>query len=154
MRATAGLFRWQQGWHAIDSDEEPGIEICQGHSGDSSEILHKAVAEIATYKFGQTEITVGIDVPPGDPVPGVDWTAGDELDVTGAGSGIECEALTMSLDDQTGRWTDMPQFGAILDAPEKRIDRTLKSIGGITGGTSHLARPVARGQEPGTKPAQ
>jgi hypothetical protein len=149
MRATAILVRWQGGWRWV-GDPSLRIEICQGHAGDSSEVIRKAQQELVTYEDGQTEITVGVDPAAGDPVPGVDWVEGDEVFVDGAWR--EVEALTLTLDDQTGRWTAVPQFGVVLDMPEQRIDRTLKSIGGLNSGTSHLARPVGSLLPPGVRP--
>lgn len=150
MRANAILVRWQGGWRWVQDVTGLRIEISQGHSGDSSEVLRKADAEVDTYKAGQTEITVGIDPAIGDPVPSLDWIEGDELNVDGAWR--EVEALTSTLDDETGRWTDVPQFGVVLDMPEQRIDRTLGAIGGLNRGTSHLTRPVASIPPPNVKP--
>lgn len=152
MRATAILVRWQGGWKWVVpvSGTRLSIEICEGQSGDSAETIHKARAELRTYQDGQVEMTVGIDPALGDPVPGKDWTAGDQVVIDGGYD--EVVALTMTLNDATGRWSAVPQFGTRLDHPDQRIDRTLKSIGGIVGGTSHLARPVAPAQPPGVRP--
>lgn len=151
MRATAILIRWKNGWRWVDADAQPlRIEISQGHSGDSAEVIHKALAELDTYANGQTEITVGINPAVGDPVPSIDWIEGDELHVDGAWR--EVAALTSTLDDETGRWVDVPQFGVVLDAPEQRIDRTLQNIGGLNKGTSRLTRPVASIPAPNVKP--
>lgn len=139
MRATAVLAKGEFGWLFVSSDRFPRIEIQQDHAGDRSEVVHKVNQELVTYRDGQSQITVGIDVPPGDPVPGVDWTAGDEVEVDG--SFQEVEALTSRWDDVTGRWVDVPQFGSILDEPDERIARNFRSLGGVNGGTSHLARP-------------
>lgn len=152
MRATAVWVRWQGGWAYIDSEVTPGIEMCQGHSGDSAEVVRKAEAELDTYGQGQSEITVGIDVPAGDPVPSVDWIEGDEVHVDGAWR--EVEALTCTMDDETGRWTDVPQFGTVLDDAPERIARTFRNLGGLNGGTSHIARPVATIPPPQVRPPQ
>lgn len=150
MRANAILVRWKGGWRWVTDVSGVRIEISQGHAGDSAEVIHKANREVDTYKAGQSQVTVGIDVPAGDPVPSVDWIEGDEVHVDG--SWQEVEALTCTLDDETGRWVDVPQFGTVLDAPEERIDRTLASIGGLNKGTSHIARPVASLPSPNVKP--
>lgn len=150
MRATADLVRWQDGWRYIDSGADLGIEIAQGHSGDGPEVIRKAQAELATYGAGQTELTVGIRPLATDPVPGVDWIEGDELHIDGAWR--EAEALTSTWSDQTDQWDDVPQFGTVLDTPEDRIGQAFKGIGGLNGGTSHLARPVASIPQPNVKP--
>lgn len=151
MRFTAILVRWQDGWRWVESAEEPRIETCQGHSGDGAEVIHKASAELATYKFGQTEITVGIDPAAGDPVPGMDWTVGDEVEVDG--SFREVETLTVTIDDDTGRVSAVPQFGDIIDSPAERVDQNLAAIGGLNKGSTHLGRPVDSLPPPNLKPA-
>jgi hypothetical protein len=151
VRANAILVRWKGGWRWVDDVVGLRIEISQGHAGDSSEVVRKAQAELDTYSAGQTQVTVGIDVPPGGPVPSVDWIEGDEVHVDGAWQ--EVEALTCSMSDETGRWTDIPQFGTVLDDPEERIARTVRNIGGLNGGTSHVARPVQTiQQQPNVRP--
>jgi hypothetical protein len=154
MRATAILARWQGGWAWAADDSAPlRIEICQGHAGDDGEVLRKTTAELVTYSLGQTQITVGLAQPyPTDPIPGKDWTVGDEVFVDGAWR--EVEALACQVDDSTGRVTVVPQFGVVLDEPSERIDRTLGSIGGLSGGTSHLARPVDSTSPPNIRPSQ
>jgi hypothetical protein len=152
MRATAIWVRWQGGWRYLADAAAPlVIQVSQGHSGDGSEVVRKAEAELNTYGQGQTELTVGIDPAVGDPVPGVDWIEGDEVNVDGAWR--ETEALTLALDDSTGRWVAVPQFGTVLDVPEQRISRTLRNIGGLNQGTSHLARPVGSIPPPGVRPS-
>lgn len=148
MRATAILVRWSGGWRWVEDDdpEGPRIETCQGHSGDSREVLRKAQAEVRTYRYGQTQITVGVR-------PGVldGIIEGDPVHVDGAWR--ELEAVTATLDDQTGLWNDVPQFGTVLDDDaEERMDRTLRAIGGLNQGTSHIARPVAPLQQPNVRP--
>jgi len=152
VRTTAILVRWQRGWSWVDiNDPDLRIEISQGHSGDGPEIVRKATAELATYGEGQTEITVGIDPDADDPVPLVDYIEGDELHVDGAWR--ELAAMASTFNDATGQWTDIPQFGTVLDDPELRIDRTFRNLGGLNGGTSHLARPVATVPQPNVKPS-
>lgn len=151
MRATAVLVRWSGGYTWVADETRPlRIEIAQGHSGDSSEVIAKAQAEVTTYKNGQTEITVGIDPPAGDPVWGEDLDVGDEVFVDGTWR--EIEAYAVSIDDDTGRKTIVPQFGSVLDAPDERIARTFRNLGGLNAGTSHIARPVASLQQPNVKP--
>lgn len=152
MRATAILVRWQGGYRWVASSSAPlRIEIAQGHSGDSAEIVAKATAEVGTYENGQTEITVGVDPPAGDPLWGEDVIEGDEVLVDG--SFREVEAFTVSIDDATGRKSIVPQFGTVLDEPTERIARTFRNLGGFNGGTSHLARPVATIPPPGVRPS-
>lgn len=151
MRGTDILVRWQGGWRWVEDDDVPlRIEMCQGHAGDGLEIVRKATAERATYKLGQTQITVGIDPAVGDPVPGVDWIEGDELNADGAWQ--EVEALACEVDDATGRVIAVPVFGTVIDEPEERVSRTMRSIGGFNGGTSHIARPIASILPPGIRP--
>lgn len=151
MRTTAILVRWKGGWRWRAATLPPlRIEVSQGHAGDSSEVIYKADAELDTYANGQSQITLGIKVADGDPVPGLAWAEGDEL--LADGSWQEVAALTSTFDDATGQWTDIPQFGTILDEPEQRISRTLRNIGGLNQGTSHLARPTATIPPPNVKP--
>lgn len=151
MRATAILGKDQRGWIWRASVLAPlRIETSQQHSGDRTQVIHKLDAELGTYSAGQTEITVGIDPAEGDPVPGVDWIEGDELNVDG--SWREVEAVALTLDDESGRWVPVPQFGSILDEPDQRVDRTLQGIGGMNGGTSHLTRPVSLSPPPNVRP--
>lgn len=148
MRCTAILARGQFGW--IDrSASLPAlrIETAQGHSGDRDEVIRKVDAELDTYATGQTEITVAVDEGSG-PVWGDDLIEGDEVLVDGAWR--EIEAFTLQKADQ--RWALVPQFGDVLDAPEDRIRRTLRGIGGLNGGTSRLARPVATIPPPNVRP--
>lgn len=141
MRATAFLVRWQGGWLWREYLEAPfRIETCQGQPGDSEEVIARADAEILNYGLGQTEITVGLDLPADFPVPGVDWKVGDEVFVDGAWR--EVESMTFVLDNDTGRVTVTPQFGDILDEDVDRIAQTIRSIGGLSQGTSKTARPV------------
>lgn len=152
MRATAVLVRWQGGWRWVDDDAAPlRIEVCQGHAGDSAEIVKKAQAELSTYSAGQTEITIGYDPADGDPVLGLDFDAADEVMVDGAWR--EIVVATYAVDDDTGRIVAVPQFGDILDMPDVRIARTLRSIGGLNSGTSHLARPVLSLPPPNNRPS-
>lgn len=151
MRGTAILVRWKGGWRWVIAIADLRIELCQGHAGDSAEVVRKAEAELDTYGDGQSQITVGIDPAQGDPVPGKDWKVGDEVYVDGAWRVVV--ALANRVDDSTGRITPVPQFGTVLDEPEERIARTLRNIGGLNGGTSHLARPVDSLPPPGVKPA-
>lgn len=152
MRATAILVRYQSGYRWVADATRPlRIEIAQGHSGDSAEVVAKATAELSTYKNGQTEITVGVDPPVGDPVWGEDLREGDEVLVDG--SWREIEAYTATIDDDTGRVVGIvPQFGQVLDSPPERISRVFRNIGGLNSGTSHLARPVATIPQPNVKP--
>lgn len=152
MRATAILVRWQGGYRWVaDSGAPLRIEIAQGHSGDSSEVIAKATAEVNTYSDGQTEITVGVDPETGDPVWGEDIDVGDEVFVDGGWR--EIEAYAASVDDDTGRVVGIiPQFGVVLDEPDERIARTFRAIGGLNQGTSHLARPVASVSQPNVRP--
>lgn len=150
MRATAILVRWSGGWRWRASVNTPRIEICQGHAGDGVEVLRKADAELDTYKAGQSELTVGIDPATGDPIPGLDWREGDEVFVDGSWRVVV--ALTSTLDDATGRWVSVPQFGTVLDVPQERIARTLRAIGGLNQGTSHIARPIESLRPPGIRP--
>lgn len=152
MRFTGVWARWQGGWLYIADDDAPVvIQTSQGHSGDRAEVIHKVTAELATYGDGQTEITVGIDPTEDDPIPGVDWREGHEVNVDGHGW-VDTEALACFRDDSTGRWRVVPQFGTVLDAPSQRIDRTLRSVGGVNRGTSHLARPTATLPAPNVRP--
>jgi hypothetical protein len=153
VRATAILARWQGGWRWVDDDEAPlRIEIQQGHSGDDAEMLLKVTAELATYGSGQTQITVGIDPETGDPVPGLDYNAGDRATVDGGTRDIE--AMACQVDDVTGRVVAVPEFGTILDEPAERISRSIRGIGGLNGGTSKLSRPVASIPPAGVRPIQ
>lgn len=141
MRATAFLVRWQGGWVWREYLEAPfRIETCQGQPGDGEEVIARADAEILSYGLGQTEITVGLDLPAGFPRPGIDWKVGDEVFVDGAWR--EVKSLTYVVDDATGRLNVTPQFGALLDGPEERVDRTIGAIGALSKGTSKQARPV------------
>lgn len=151
MRATAILGEGSEfDVLAVDGTAPIRIEIAQSHSGDVEEVQRKVNAELATYKDGQTEITVGIDPAVGDPVPSLDWSVGDEVFVDGAWRVVV--ALTCTLDDESGRWTDVPRFGVVLDQPHERIDRTLAAIGGLNKGTSHLTRPNVQAPQPNLKP--
>lgn len=150
MRANAILVRWQGGWRWVTDVSGLRIEIFQGHAGDGAEIVRKGQAELVTFGAGQSQLVVGIDVLPTEPVPSVDWIEGDEVHVDG--SWQEVEALTCRLDDETGRWVDVPVFGTILDDPPQRIARTLRNIGGLNQGTSHIARPVASLPPPNVRP--
>lgn len=146
MRATAIIGEGSDFDVLVEDETAPiGIVIAQSHSGDVEEVTRKVNAELNTYKNGQTEITVG--VAPGS-LDGL--IEGDEANVDGAWR--EIEAFTASLDDATGQWTDVPQFGVVLDEPAQRIDRTLGAIGGLNKGTSHLTRPVAQAQSPNNRP--
>lgn len=146
MRATAILVRWKGGWRWRAAVLPPlRIETSQGHAGDSSEVIRKADAELDTYANGQSQVTLG--VAPGS-LDGL--IEGDEVHADGAWQ--EIAAFTATLDDSTGRWTDIPQFGTVLDEPEQRISRTLRSIGGLNQGTSHLARPTATIPPPNIRP--
>lgn len=150
MRANAILVRWQGGWRWVTDVDGLRIEIDQGHAGDSAEVIRKATAELNTYKAGQSQVTVGIDVLPSEPTPSVDWIEGDEVHVDGAWQ--EVAALSCSFDPETQRWTDVPVFGTRLDDPPQRIARTLRNIPGLNQGTSHTARPVASLPKPNVKP--
>lgn len=152
MRFSADLVRYEGGWQWVVNEAAPlRIETCQGHAGDTAEIIRKAEAELVTYSYGQTEITVGIDPSEVDPIPGIDWGAADELYVDG--DWREAVSLDLKFDDATSRVDAVPQFGTVLDAPAERVDRQLRSLGGLNGGTSHLARPVGEVTPPGVKPA-
>jgi hypothetical protein len=154
VRATAIWGKYQDGWLYLEDDSsgaEPVIMVAQGHAGDRAEVLRKMAAELVTYGQGQVEITAGIDPEPTDPVPGVDWIEGDSKTIDGEVR--EVEALTLTLDDSTGRWIPVPQFGTVLDIPEERIDRSFKNLGGLTGGTSHLTRPIVLMPRPDTRPS-
>lgn len=148
MRANADLVKWQGGWRWVNTAETIRIEMFQTHSGDAAEVLAKATAELETYRDGQTEITVAVDT------PGIEWGTdlieGDEVNVDGAWR--EIEAYTSQRDNATGKWVDVPQFGVLLDPPEQRIQRTLRGIGGLNGGTSHLTRPASAPQQPNVRP--
>lgn len=151
MRVTAILVKWEGGWRWVSDDDAPlRIETQQDHSGDLSEILYKAGQELITYSSGQTELTVGINVADGDPTPGVGWSVGDEVYVDGEWQTVI--ALTSTLDDQTGLWTDVPQFGVRLDSPDERVVRNFQAVGGVNGGTSHLARPAQVAPGPNLRP--
>lgn len=145
MRTNAILVRWKGGWRWVDDVDGPRIETSQGHAGDSAEVVHKANAELDTYKAGQSQLTVGIA--PGA-LTGI--IEGDEVHVDGAWQ--EVEAFAATLNDKTGQWLDVPQFGTVLDEPEQRVDRTLRNIGGLNQGTSHIARPVATFPPPNVRP--
>lgn len=152
MRANQVLVRWQDGWTWVESATFPRIEICQGQAGDSEEVVKKANAELVRYMAGETELTVGLDLLPSDPVPGIDWIEGDEVEV-GAEGTFEVEAMTFTMDDATGRVAVVPQFGSVLDASSDRISRSISAIGGLTGGTSRLARPIATLANPNLRPS-
>lgn len=150
MRANADLVKWQGGWRWVNTAETLRIEMSQGHSGDATDVVRKAEAELETYRDGQAEITVAVDEL-GGVVWGDDLVEGDEVFVDGLWR--EIEGFTAQRDDATGKWSVVPQFGVILDAPEHRVQRTLRGIGGLNGGTSHLARPVASISPPQVKPS-
>lgn len=141
MRGTSILTRSQNGWLWVNGDDDPNrIEMCQGQPGDTDEVVQRATAEIGTYGQGQVQITVGMNPAAGDPIAGVDWKVGDKVYVDGALRVVT--ALTLTVDDATGRVTPVPQFGTIMDSPSERIDRTIRSIGALSAGTSKIARPV------------
>lgn len=150
MRVTAIWGKGEFGWVYIASDRTPVIQAQQDHAGDLSEVTRKINQELLTYRDGQTEITVGIDPPATDPVPTMDWTVGDEVYVDGAWR--EVVAITSALDNDTGRWVDVPQFGTVLDTPDQRIVQNFRAVGGVNGGTSHLARPAQVAPAPNLRP--
>lgn len=150
MRLTAVWGKWEGGWIHVASDRTPVIEAQQDHAGDLAEVAHKIEQELYTYRDGQTEISVGVEVPDGGAVPGIDWTAGYEVDVDGATR--EVEALAMTLRDPAGIWGDVPRFGTILDTPDDRIIRNFRAIGGLNGGTSRLTRPAQIAPPPNLRP--
>lgn len=142
MRATVVLIKWQDGYaEAGPANANLRIEIFQGQAGDRDEAILKAEADLGLYGLGQTEITVGAAMLETDPVPGVDLIPGNEITVDGADR--EIETWTMTLDDESNQWVDVPQFGQILDGPTERIDRMIGSYGGLTKGTSKTARPTS-----------
>lgn len=146
MRATAIVGEGSEFDVIVEDEDAPiRIEIAQTHSGDRTEVTRKIQAELSTYKDGQTEITVG--VAPGS-LDGL--IEGDEVNVDGAWR--EMETFAATLDDATGKWTDVPQFGVVLDEPAKRIDRVHGAIGGLNKGTSHLTRPPLRSEQPNVRP--
>lgn len=139
-RFTDILIDWKGGWRGTrKASADVRWEVCQTHPGDIAQVLRRAHAELLTYGNGQVEHTVGVDIPEGDPVPGIDYLEGSRVDVDG--STLTLEAFTFTLDDDTGRWVDVPQFGTVFDTPSDRMARAVGSIGGLTAGTSKLARP-------------
>lgn len=153
MRTNQILVRWQGGWRWVGSANSPRIEVCQGHAGDSDEVIRKAQAELVTYRTGQTELTVALaSAESGDPVPGEDWKEGDTVEVGDYGD-LEVEAITFTLGED-GRVVAVPQFGAILDSSTDRISRSISALGGLTGGTSKTARPVPTVVNPNLRPTQ
>lgn len=139
-RFTDILIDWKGGWRGVRTANVPvRWEVCQTHPGDAAQVLRRARAELVTYGLGQVEHTVGVDIPPGDPIPGIDYLEGSDVDVDG--TDLTLEAVTFTLDDDTGRWTDVPQFGSVFDTPQARMARAVGAVGGLTAGTSRLARP-------------
>lgn len=150
---TDVLVRHKNGWTMVrKADADVRKAVTQGHPGDTPEAVRRARAEVATYGTGQTELTLGIDVTDADPTPGIDWAEGDEVNADNAWR--EVEAWSFSIADDTGRWTDMPQFGTLFDTPQQRFNRAVKHIGGLTAGTSKLARPIAEVPPPDVRPDQ
>lgn len=146
MRATAIWVRWKGGWRYVADGAAPlVIMMAQGHAGDSREVVLKAQAELGTYGAGQTQVTVGVAAGSLDGL-----VEGDEVFVDGAWQ--EIEAFAATLNDSTGQWMDVPQFGTVLDEPEERIARTLGALGGLAHGSSHTARPVASISPPNVRP--
>lgn len=146
MRATAIIGEGSE-FDVFVEDEtaDIGIEIHQTHSGDVAEVTRKCLAELATYKDGQTEITIG--VAPGS-LDGL--IVGNQVHADGHWR--EIEQIIKVLDDDTGRWTDTPKFGVVLPMPEERIDQTLGAIGGLNKGVSRLTRRPADAHQPNVRP--
>lgn len=153
MRANSIYMRHEKGFaeaHVATGDF--AIVMFLNLSGDLDEIIAKAAAEKATYENGQTEVTIGVDCPPADPQPGVDWVPGDLVTVDGVGE-VQVAAQTFTIDNDTNKVHCVPQLGTVLDDTTQRIDRNFASYGGLAKGTSRLARPPGSLDRPEMRPA-
>lgn len=152
---TDVLVSWPLGWErrrVTPEAGQPRIETVLGLTATVlAEVQRDADAELATYGAGQIEITVGTD-PTGDgDRAGTDYRVGDVVTVDG--QDLVVEAITVQVDDETGRAVRVPQFGTVLDTAGWRQHRaTQKHLIGSVAGTSRVAVPVASVPSPTVRP--
>lgn len=147
MRANVLIFDWADSWGMVE-DVPVGAQRIEaylnlGSCQSEEEAIRLADAELARFRDGQTQITVGVDPTGVGDVPFEDFTIGDTVDVDGADRRLV--ALTFGRDSQRdGRLVYVPQFGDVIESPDTRQQRTAKKmVNGTLGGAARSARPPA-----------
>lgn len=146
MRANVLIYEWADSWGMLEDVPagEQRIEayVNLGDCRSEEEAERQAAAELARFRDGQAQITVGIDPTTGD-VPLDDITIGDTADVDGTTARMV--AVTFGRDPKrAGRLVYAPQLGDVIESPEMLQRRTAKKMAnGTLGGAARSARPPA-----------
>lgn len=142
MRANALVVGSSLPWAVFDdvpSGEERIEAFLQAGKVRSDEELERiAEAELARFRDGQSQITLGVDPTTGD-VPFDDFTVGDTVSVDGATRRVV--SLTFGRDPRRdGRLVYVPQVGDLIPDPEARKEWAQKKMtNGSLGGSSRAA---------------
>lgn len=145
MRANVIIYEWAESWGMVEDvpSGEQRIEayLNLGDVQSEEEAERQAEAELARFRDGQTQVTVGVD-PTGDgDVPFDDYSIGDTADVDGTTRRMV--ALTFGRDaKRNGRLVYAPQFGDVIESAQMLQRRTTKKMAnGTLGGAFRTARP-------------
>lgn len=137
---------WADSWVLIE-DVPSGEQRIEGYLnlGDcqsEEEAIRQGTAELARFRDGQTQITVGVDPTGTGDVPFEDFGIGDTVDVNGEDRRMV--ALTFGRDpERDGRLVYVPQFGDLIESSRSLQQRVGKKMAnGTLGGAARTARPA------------
>lgn len=145
MRANVVVYDWADSWGIVEDvpsgEQRIEVYLSLGSAQTEEEAERQALAELARFRDGQEQITVGVDPTGVGDVPFEDYGIGDTATVDAAARRMV--ALSFGRDSQRdGRLVFVPQFGDLIESPEARQQRISKKMAnGTLGGAARSARP-------------
>jgi len=149
---TSALVRWAGGWSEVTNPTAVAAHgrveglLGLGALSSPAEVLRVADAQLATFGNPREEINAGIEPVDTTDTPYLAFRPGDVVtvpDSTGTPTAERVVAMTVSVDDATGRVIFTPTLrDRLLDQSVRLAQATKKMINGTFGGASQVAQPV------------